>query len=116
MNTITQSRAPSRGSFTRLNGWYSPNGVDRDLDPLRCEVSWLPGFLQEQLDKDGSPSTLKSYVVASAAFTELTHGHSKGRNELVILFLRGARRINHRVQFVKKKTEGGCFEKIHINI
>jgi hypothetical protein len=54
----------------------------------------LLSFLQELLDRGRSPSTLKVYVAAVAAFTELTHGQSIGRNELVICFLRGARRMN----------------------
>ncbi|CAM4550910.1 unnamed protein product [Leuciscus chuanchicus] len=48
----------------------------------------------ELLDKGRSPSTLKVYVAAIAVFSSTTLGQSIGRNDLVIRFLRGAKRLN----------------------
>ena len=41
-----------------------------------------------------SPSTLKVYVVAISAFADSALGRALGRNEFIIRFLRGARRLN----------------------
>ncbi|XP_039520389.1 uncharacterized protein LOC120474294 [Pimephales promelas] len=59
-----------------------------------CGVLRLLSFLEELLDRGRSPSTLKVYVAAVAAFSESMHGLSIGRDELIICFLRGARRMN----------------------
>ncbi|KAI2647445.1 Transposon Ty3-G Gag-Pol polyprotein [Labeo rohita] len=50
--------------------------------------------LELLLDKGRSPSTLKVYVAAIAAFHALIAGQSIGRNNLVVRFLKGSRRIN----------------------
>ena len=95
MNTITQSRAPStRRLYASKWSVFSKWCTDRDLDPRTCEVAHLLTFLQELMDKGRSPSTLKVYVAAVAAFAESTRAQSLGRHELVIRFLRGARRMN----------------------
>ena len=95
INTITQARAPSTrrlyaSKWSVFSGWCTA----RSLSPLDCEVTEVLSFLQELLDKGRAPSTLKVYVAAIAAFSETTLGQSIGRNDLVIRFLRGARRLN----------------------
>lgn len=62
-------------------------------DPTACDASLLLSFLQEQLDKGHTPSTLKVYMVVIAANNTLVATQSKGRNDLVINFLKGARRL-----------------------
>ncbi|CAM4665764.1 unnamed protein product [Leuciscus chuanchicus] len=95
LNTITQARAPSTrwlyaSKWSVFSGWCSA----RNTDPQRCSVTEILSFLQELLDEGRSPSTLKVYVAAIAAFTKPMHGQSLGRNDLIIRFLRGARRLN----------------------
>ncbi|XDV15578.1 hypothetical protein PO909_015629 [Leuciscus waleckii] len=95
INTITQARAPSTrrlyaSKWSVFSGWCTA----RSLSPLDCEVTEVLSFLQELLDKGRSPSTLKVYVAAITAFSGTTLGQSLGRNDLVICFLRGARRLN----------------------
>ncbi len=54
-------------------------------------------FLQELLDKGRTPSTLKVYVAAIAAnhsLEALSEVSTIGRNDLVVKFLRGTRRLN----------------------
>ncbi len=51
-------------------------------------------FLQEGLERRLSPSTLKVYVAAIAAHHDAVDGKSVGKHDLVIRFLRGARRLN----------------------
>ncbi|CAM4555573.1 unnamed protein product [Leuciscus chuanchicus] len=95
INTITQSRAPStRRLYTSKWSVFTKWCATRSLDPRTCGVSRVLSFLQELLDKGRSPSTLKVYVAAIAAFAETTRSHAIGRNELIIRFLRGARRMN----------------------
>jgi len=48
-------------------------------------------FLQKQLDKGRTPSTLKVYVAAIAAFTKPTTGQSLRKKDLVIMYLRELR-------------------------
>ncbi|CAM4725520.1 unnamed protein product [Leuciscus chuanchicus] len=88
LNTITQARAPSTrrlysSKWSVFSGWCTARGVTEVLS-----------FLQELLDGGRAPSTLKVYVAAIAAFSETTLGQSIGRNDLVIHFLRGAKRLN----------------------
>ncbi len=51
-------------------------------------------FLHEGLDRRLSPSTLKVYVAAIAAHHEAVDGKYLGKHDLVVRFLRGARRLN----------------------
>ncbi|CAM4558259.1 unnamed protein product [Leuciscus chuanchicus] len=95
INTITQARAPSTrrlyaSKWSVFSGWCTA----RSISPIDCEVTEVLSFLQELLDKGRSPSTLKVYVAAITAFSGTTLGQSLGRNDLVIRFLRGARRLN----------------------
>ncbi len=46
------------------------------------------------MDKGGSPSLLKVYVAAIAASHTPIAGQSAGRNNLVVRFLKGYRRLN----------------------
>ncbi|KAI2663788.1 ORF V: Enzymatic polyprotein [Labeo rohita] len=63
-------------------------------NPVSCDISVILSFLQELLDKGCSPSTLKVYVAAIAASHAPIAGQSIGRNNLVIRFLKGSRRMN----------------------
>ncbi|CAM4648922.1 unnamed protein product [Leuciscus chuanchicus] len=95
LNTITQARAPSTrrlysSKWSVFTSWCTASGTP----PSRCGVTEVLSFLQELLDKGRTPSTLKVYVAAIAAFAEPSLGQSLGRNDLVIRFLRGAKRLN----------------------
>ncbi|KAI2667188.1 hypothetical protein H4Q32_003606 [Labeo rohita] len=50
--------------------------------------------LQERLERRLSPSTLKVYVAAIAAHHHAVDGRSLGKHNLIVRFLRGARRLN----------------------
>ncbi len=51
-------------------------------------------FLQERLERRLSPSTLKVYVTAIAAHHDAVDGRSLGKHDLIVRFLKGARRMN----------------------
>ncbi len=51
-------------------------------------------FLQERLERRLSPSTLKVYVAAIAAHHDAVDGWPLGKHDLIVRFLKGARRIN----------------------
>ena len=51
-------------------------------------------FLQDGLERRLSPSTLKVYVAAIAAHHDAVEGKSLGKHDLIIRFLKGARRLN----------------------
>ncbi|KAI2650483.1 ORF V: Enzymatic polyprotein [Labeo rohita] len=63
-------------------------------DPQRCPIAVVLSFLQEKLERRLSPSTLKVYVAAIAAYHDAVDGESIGKHQLVVRFLRGARRVN----------------------
>ncbi|CAM4427360.1 unnamed protein product [Leuciscus chuanchicus] len=93
-----------------------------ELDPLNCEVTVVLPFLQELLDSGRTPSTLKVYVAAIAAFTKPVNGQSLGKNDLIIRFLRRARRLNPPrppsvpvwdLSMVLEAMKGGPFEPLH---
>ncbi|CAM4548218.1 unnamed protein product [Leuciscus chuanchicus] len=95
LNMITQARAPSTrrlysSKWSVFTSWCTASGTL----PSRCGVTEVLSFLQELLDKGRTPSTLKVYMAAIAAFAEPPLGQSLGRNDLVIRFLRGAKRLN----------------------
>ncbi len=96
VNTITSARAPSTGHAYRLKwnlfvDWCSP----RREDPRRCPIAVVLSFLQDGLERRLSPSTLKVYVAAIAARHDAeVNGKSVGKHDLVVRFLRGARRLN----------------------
>ncbi len=60
----------------------------------RCPIAVVLSFLQDGLERRLSPSTLKVYVAAIAAHHDAVDGKSLGKHDLVIRFLRGARRLN----------------------
>ncbi len=95
VNTITSARALSTRQAYRLKwnlfvDWCSP----RREDPRRCPIAAVLSFLQDGLERRLSPSTLKVYVAAIAAHHDAVDGKSLGKHDLVIRFLRGARRLN----------------------
>ncbi len=95
VNTITSARAPSTRHAYRLKwnlivDWCSP----RREDPRRCPIAVVLSFLQDGLERRLSPSTLKVYVAAIAAHHDAVNGKSVGKHDLVVRFLRGARRLN----------------------
>ncbi len=95
VNTITSARAPSTRHAYRLKwnlfvDWCS----SRREDPRRCPIAVVLSFLQDGLERRLSPSTLKVYVAAIAAHHDAVDGKSVGNHDLVIRFLRGARRLN----------------------
>ncbi len=95
VNTIASARALSTRQAYRLKwnlfvNWCSP----RREDPRRCPIAVVLSFLQDGLDRRLSPSTLKVYVAAIAAHHDAVDGKSLGKHDLVIRFLRGARRLN----------------------
>ncbi len=63
-------------------------------DPRRCTIGVLLSFLQHRLERRLSPSTLKVYVAAIAAHHDAVDGRSLGKHDLIVRFLRGARRLN----------------------
>ncbi|KAL0165985.1 hypothetical protein M9458_037829, partial [Cirrhinus mrigala] len=95
LNTISQARAPSTRRLYALK-WsvFSTWCSTRGKNPASCDISVILSFLQELLDKGRSPSTLKVYVAAIAAFHAPIADQSIGRNNLVVRFLKGSRRIN----------------------
>ncbi len=95
VNTITSARAPSTRHAYRLKwnlfvDWCS----SRREDPRRCPIAVVLSFLQDGLERRLSPSTLKVYVAAIAAHHDAVDGKSVGKHDLVVRFLRGARRLN----------------------
>ncbi|KAI2647369.1 Tyrosine recombinase slr0733 [Labeo rohita] len=95
IETITQSRAPStRQAYTLRWGLFVDWCASRGEDPQRCPIAVVLSFLQEKLERRLSPSTLKVYVAAIAAYHNAVDGASIGKHQLVVRFLRGARRVN----------------------
>ncbi len=62
--------------------------------PRRCSIRAVLSFLQQGLERRLSPSTLKVYVAAISAYHNPVEGKSVGKHNLVVRFLRGARRLN----------------------
>ncbi len=94
-NTILEARAPSTRrlygqKWSVFLGWCSAHG----LDLVSCDVSHMLTFLQELLDKGCTTSTLKVYVTAIVANHSLGAGQSIGKNDLIVRFLKGVRRLN----------------------
>jgi len=93
------------------------------FSPLDCGVTEVLSFLQEQMDKSRTPFTLKVNVAAIAAFTKPVSGQSLGKNDLVIRFLKGAKRLNPLrppsvpmwdLSTVLEAVKGAPFEPIHL--
>ncbi|KAL0149369.1 hypothetical protein M9458_055407, partial [Cirrhinus mrigala] len=95
IDTISQSRAPStRQAYALRWGLFVDWCSSRREDPQRCPIAVVLSFLQEKLERRLSPSTLKVYVAAIAAYHDAVDGASLGKHQLVVRFLRGARRVN----------------------
>ncbi|KAI2650115.1 ORF V: Enzymatic polyprotein [Labeo rohita] len=92
INSIIQARAPStRQAYALKWGLFADWCSSRREDPQRCSVL---SFLQEKLERRLSPSTLKVYVAAIAAYHDAVDGLSLEKHHLIVRFLRGARRLN----------------------
>ncbi len=95
LNTISEARAPSTRRLYALK-WsvFSTWCLNRGENPSTSELAVVLSFLQELLDKGCSHSTLKVFVAAIAAFHAPIAGQSVGRDNSVVRFLKGARRLN----------------------
>ncbi len=94
LNTISQARAPSTRYLYALK-WsvFSAWCTTRGADQVVCGISLILSFLQELLEKGCSPSTLKVYVAAISASHAPINGQSVGRNNRVVRFLKGSKRL-----------------------
>ncbi|KAL0161328.1 hypothetical protein M9458_045053, partial [Cirrhinus mrigala] len=78
IETITQQAYALRwGLFV---DWCASHGED----PQRCPIAVVLSFLQEKLERRLSPSTLKVYVAAIAAYHDAVDGESIGKHQLVV--------------------------------
>ncbi len=68
--------------------------ASRREEPRRCTICVVLSFLQERLERRLSPSTLKVYVAAIAAHHDAVDGRFLGKHDLIVRFLKGARRMN----------------------
>jgi hypothetical protein len=95
VDTITSARAPSTRRLYALKWnlfvvWCSSH----EENPRSCSIRAVLSFLQDGLERRLSPSTLKVYVAAIAAHHGAVEGKSLGKHDLIVRFLRGARRLN----------------------
>ncbi len=65
----------------------------RREDPRRCSIGVVLSFLQQGLERRLSPSTLKVHAAAISAYHDHIDGKSIGKHDLVVRFLKGARRL-----------------------
>ncbi len=95
VETIIQARAPSTSQTYALK-WslFATWCSSRREDPRRCTIGVVLSFLQERLERRLSPSTLKVYVAAIASHHDAVDGRSLGKHDLIVRFLKGARRMN----------------------
>ncbi|ROL45983.1 hypothetical protein DPX16_15542 [Anabarilius grahami] len=95
LNTITSARAPStrRAYALKWNLFVEWCSSHRE-DPRRCSIGVVLSFLQQGLERRLSPSTLKVHTAAISAYHDHIDGKSVGQHDLVVRFLRGARRLN----------------------
>ncbi len=95
VETIIQARAPStRQTYALKWSLFATWCSSRREDPQRCMIGVVLSFLQERLERRLSPSTLKVYVAAIAAHHDAVDGRSLGKHDLIVRFLKGARRMN----------------------
>ncbi len=93
--TISSARAPStRRAYTLKWNLFVEWCSSHQEDPRRCTIRAVLSFLQQGLERRLSPSTLKVYVAAISAYHDPVEGKSVGKHNLVVRFLRGARRLN----------------------
>jgi hypothetical protein len=89
VETILNSRAPStRKLYTLKWKLFTSWCGEHQLDPVICPVVAVLEFLQERFSAGLSPSTLKVYMAALAAYHVPLSGVSLGRHP-VVRFLRG---------------------------
>lgn len=62
----------------------------------------MHSFLQQGLERHLSASTLKVYVAAIAANHDTVDGRTLGKHDLILKFLRGARRLNPPAEILSK--------------
>ncbi len=95
VETIIQARAPStRQTYALKWSLFATWCSSRREDPRRCTIGVVLSFLQERLERRLSPSTLKVYVAVIAAHHDAVDGRSLGKHDLIVRFLKGARRMN----------------------
>ncbi len=95
VETIIQARAPStRQTYALKWSLFATWCSSHREDPRRCTIGVVLSFLQERLERGLSPSTLKVYVAAIAAHQDAVDGQSLGKHDLIVRFLKGARRMN----------------------
>ncbi len=95
VETIIQTRAPSTRQTYALKWSLFANWCSSHWeDPRRCTIGVVLSFLQERLERRLSPSTLKVYVAAIAAHHDAVDGRSLEKHDLIVRFLKGARRMN----------------------
>ncbi len=95
VETIIQARASStRQTYALKWSLFATWCSSRREDPRRCTIGVVLSFLQERLERRLSPSTLKVYVAAIAAHHDAVDGRSLGKHDLIVRFLKGARRMN----------------------
>ncbi len=95
VETIIQARAPStRQTYALKWSLFATWCSSQREDPRRCTIGVVLSFLQERLERRLSPSTLKVYVAAIAAHHDAEDGRSLGKHDLIVRFLKGARRMN----------------------
>ncbi len=95
LNTIASARAPStRRAYALKWNLFVEWCSSRREDPRRCSIGVVLSFLQQGLGRRLSPSTLKVHAAAISACHDHIDGKSVGKHDLVVRFLRGARRLN----------------------
>ncbi len=93
--TIASARAPStRWAYALKWNLFIEWCSSHREDPRRCSIRAVLPFLQQGLEHRLPPSTLKVYVAAISAHHDPIEGRSVGKHDLVVRFLRGARRLN----------------------
>ncbi len=95
VETIIQARALStRQTYALKWSLFATWCSSRREDRRRCTIGVVLYFLQGRLERRLSPSTLKVYVAAIAAHHDAVDGRSLGKHDLIMRFLKGARRMN----------------------
>ncbi len=93
--TIASAQAPStRRAYALKWNLFVEWCSSHHKDPRRCSIRAVLSFLQQGLERRLSPSTLKVYVAAISAHHNPVEGRLVGKHDLVVRFLRGARRLN----------------------
>jgi hypothetical protein len=95
VDTIASARAPStRHAYALKWNLFVEWCSSHREDPRRCSIGSVLSFLQDGLERGLSPSTLKVFVASIAAHHDAVDGRSVGKHNLIVRFLRGARRLN----------------------